>query len=246
MTPPTGTDAGASDAAGTPAPAARPPRTPPGPLRTLATSLLVWAVDATLVVLALGGLAPLFANGPALALLGTWLIAYPGLALLRPVRGSDIVAARPDPALMLVLFAIPFVTPPLSALGQRFGVWPLPGGAALRWTGAIVAAAGFALRVAAMRQLGARFSPLVAIQREHALETRGLYAAIRHPGYLGAWLCNLGIVLAFGSAATLPLALAMGVALWIRTGHEEALLGERFGNAWHEYRKRSGRFLPGL
>ena len=50
----------------------------------------------------------------------------------------------------------------------------------------LVSAAGLALRVSAMQQLGARFSPLVALQQQHTLETTGWYAHVRHPGYLGA------------------------------------------------------------
>jgi protein-S-isoprenylcysteine O-methyltransferase Ste14 len=107
-------------------------------------------------------------------------------------------------------------------------------------------AAGLTLRIAAMAQLGPRFSPLVAVQAEHALETRGLYARIRHPGYLGAWLAALGAVLTFGSALGLvPLAL-FSLLIGGRVRKEEALLATRFGEAWRDYRAHSGAFLPRL
>jgi protein-S-isoprenylcysteine O-methyltransferase Ste14 len=69
---------------------------------------------------------------------------------------------------------------------------------------------------------------------------------VRHPGYLGAWICELGIVLAFGSAATLPLAPAMAWALAARVRREEALLESRFGERFRDYRRRTGGFLPHL
>ena len=169
------------------------------------------------------------------------------LALLRPVRGHDAVAVeRESPLVLLLLFLIPLATPPAAALSERLALWALPGGRALRWAGVALSGAGLALRIAAMAQLGSRFSPRVAMQREHTLETRGLYARVRHPGYAGAWLAALGGALAFGSAVTLPLVLAMGALLWRRAAREESMLERHFGDAYRSYRDRTGRFVPRL
>ena len=214
--------------------------------RTLLGSLAVLALDFGLLTLGVGGLDALMHHPRALALFGTWLIATPVLALLRPVRSHDPVAIRPDRGVMLALFLIPLLAPLLSALCERRGLWLLPGGDALRWAGVVLSAAGLAFRIAAMRQLGSRFSPLPAVQRDHALETRGLYGLVRHPGYLGAWVCNLGIVLAFGSAATLPLTILLGLAMGQRVATEEGLLEERFGAEFRDYRARVGGFVPRL
>ena len=199
-----------------------------------------------MLAVGVGGFPRLLAHPRALALLATWLIAYPTLALLRPVRNHDPVTQRFDRPAVLTLFLIPTFTPLLSALGERMGWWLLPGGGWPRWGGVALAAAGLALRIEAMRELGSRFSPIAAIQRDHALETAGLYRRIRHPGYLGAWLCNLGIVLAFGSGITVPLLVAMGLAIASRVRKEEELLEERFGDAFRGYRARVGGFLPRL
>jgi len=216
----------------------------PHPARALLISLTVLVFDFALLALGVGGLAPLLHHPRALALFATWLIATPALALLRPVRSQDPVATQPDRGVMLVLFLIPLVTPMLSALAERSGAWLLPGGAALRWSGVALSAAGLALRILAMRQLGSRFSPLAAVQREHALETGGIYGTVRHPGYLGAWICSLGVVLAFGSALTLPLLALMGLALGRRVALEEGLLERRFGGEFQAYRARVGGFVP--
>jgi len=212
--------------------------------RTLLLSLAVLALDFGLLALGVGGLGPLAHHARALALFASWVVATPTLALLRPVRSHEPVSAQSDPLVMLALFAIPLLTPMLSALGERLGLWLLPGGAPLRWGGVGLSVAGLALRIAAMRQLGSRFSPVAAVQRDHALETGGLYGVLRHPGYLGACACELGIVLAFGSALTLPLALVMGLALGRRIAFEERLLEERFGGEFLAYRARVGGFLP--
>jgi protein-S-isoprenylcysteine O-methyltransferase Ste14 len=224
-----------------PAPAAS------GAVRSLAGAALVILLDATLLAIALRGVAPLLHHRRALALLAIWGAGGIVLALLRPVRTHDPEEVRREPgATLVLLFLIPLVTPMLSALGERLGWWPLPGGAPLRWTGVALVALGFLIRIAAMARLGSRFSPLIVVQKRHALETGGLYARIRHPGYLGSWLVTAGTVLAFGSAVTVPLAIVMLGLLIARTRVEEELLARHFGDEYRRYRGRTGRLFPRL
>ena len=222
-------------------------RRPPHPLVSAMLALGVTALDAALLAFALGGLPSLLAHARALALLAAWAVGGVTLALRRPVRGHDAVTVERDPPLvMIALFFIPLLTPPLAALGERMAWVPLAGGPALRRSGVALSGAGLALRIAAMAQLGPRFSPLVAMQRQHTLETRGLYRRIRHPGYLGAWLASLGAALAFGSAYALVPVAAMGLLLWQRAGREESMLARHFGDEYRRYRAHTGRFLPRL
>jgi len=220
---------------------------PPNPIVSTVVALLVTALDAALLALALAGIGPLLAHPRALTLLVIWAIGAVTLALLRPARGpAAATIERESPLILVALFLIPLVTPPLAAFSERLGLWQLPGGDLLRWFGVALAGAGLAVRIVAMAQLGARFSPLVALQHGHVLETRGLYARIRHPGYLGACLAALGGALAFGGGLALPLVVAMGLLLWARAGREEAMLERRFGEDYRRYCAQSGRFLPRL
>jgi len=210
-------------------------------------ALAVTAVDAALLALALGGPNALFHHARACALIAVWGVGAIVLGLLRPVRAQDVVErAGAQVPLLMALLLVPLLTPALSALGERFGWAPLPGGAPLRWAGVALVAAGLALRMLAMVQLGSRFSPQVALQREHTLETRGLYARIRHPGYLGAALATLGAALAFGSAVGLMGVALMGAALHLRMEQEEEMLARRFGEDYARYRAGTGRLLPRL
>jgi len=219
----------------------------PHPLRVLAGALAVTALDAALVAGALGGVRPLLAHPRALALLAVWAVGSLTLGALRPVRAQDLAEVRRERApIMWLLFALPLAAPPLAAWGERAGIWWLASPAALPWAAIALAAAGTALRIAAMARLGPRFSPQVALQRVHALETRGVYARVRHPGYLGAWLAALGGALAFRSALGLPAVALMALLLEVRARREEALLEQRFGAAFRAYRGRAGRFLPRL
>jgi len=225
----------------------------PAPARALLSTLVALAVDALLFGAALGGTRPLLAHPRALALLGVWAVGNFVLAWKRPVGRQDAVDVRPDARfVLLALVLLPLLAPPLAALGERLGIaappwsgWPLLA-AGIAWGGIALAAVGLAIRIAAMTRLGARFSPRIAIQREHALETTGLYAKIRHPGYLGSLLATAGGVLAFDSMLGWPLFLLMAVAQITRARREEALLEARFGDAYRAYMKCAGGFLPKL
>lgn len=221
-----------------------PPRPRPHPLRSIASALLVLALDAVLLALGLGDAALLVRDPRALALLVVWGVTGIWLALLRPVRGQDIEAARPDPLAMVALLVLPLAAAPLGAFGARHALQTLPYANTVSWCGVALSAAGLALRIAAMARLGRRFSPLVALQRDHALETGGPYAVVRHPGYLGSLLACLGASVAFGSALALPAPALMLFAQLGRVRREEALLAARFGDEWARYAARTGSLLP--
>ncbi|MEQ1832084.1 MAG: isoprenylcysteine carboxylmethyltransferase family protein [Candidatus Eisenbacteria bacterium] len=218
---------------------------PPLVLR-LARAAVALAVDLLLLAWGMGGFAAVFAAPRALALLAIWGAAGVTLTLTRPTRGQDTTRTEKDPFAMLLLAIIPLGTPALSAWGARTGTWLLPAPEALGWLGVALSALGLYMRVAAMLQLGTRFSPLLAVQREHALETTGWYAVVRHPGYLGALLANLGASIAFGSALALPAALVMVVVQADRVRREERLLAGHFGEVWQAYARRTGALLPRL
>lgn len=220
------------------------PRTHPA--RSVALALIVLAFDAALLALGLGDAALLVRDPRALALLAVWGAAGIALALLRPVRGQDARRAELDPLVMLVLFVLPMAAAPLAAYGARRAIATLPWANTVSWWGVGLVAAGLALRVTAMARLGRRFAPVVALQKEHALETSGPYALVRHPGYLGALLACLGASVAFGSALALPLPLLMLAAQLARIRREEAVLAEAFGEGWTSYAARTGALLPRL
>lgn len=213
--------------------------------RRLVAPLVVLAFEAALLALGLGSFAAL-ADPRAIALLLLWAAGGHALQWLQPMRGHDATTTERDPGAMFVLLLAPLLTPMVGAFGARMGWAMLPQPQLVSWLGVALAAVGLAIRIAAMAQLGPRFSPLVAVQREHVLETRGLYANIRHPGYLGGLLAALGSALAFGSALALPLVLAMRLAQGARIRREEALMARHFGDDWSAYVRRTGALLPRL
>jgi len=203
-------------------------------------------LDALLLALALGGTRALLAHPRALALLAVWFVGALVLGTLRPVRAKAGTVRNADPWLLVALLVLPLAASPLAAWGERIGVGLLPGGALRGWAGVVLVALGLALRIAAMSRLGSRFDPTVAILPGHALETGGLYASMRHPGYTGAWLAALGGALTFDGGFGLIAVALMGVALGARVRSEERVLAEHFGEAWRVYRGRTGAFWPRL
>ena len=126
------------------------------------------------------------------------------------------------------------------------GIATLPRGAPLEWAGLGVTALGTVFRAGPMIELGRRFSLRVAIQEEHALQTTGFYAHIRHPSYAGMLLMVLGLALVFRSAIGLGLALATPGITVPRMNREEAFPAEQFGDAYRGYMRRTRRLVPGV
>lgn len=214
--------------------------------RSVLGALIVLALDAALLALGFGDASMLVRDPRAIALLVVWGTAGVTLALLRPARGQDVTSARPDALVMLLLFVLPLVAAPLGAFGARRALYVPHHANTISWLGIALVVGGLWLRVAAMARLGRRFAPIVAVQSDHALETGGSYAFVRHPGYLGALAACLGGSLAFGSLLALPVPALMLVAQLVRVRREEALLAARFGAQWEAYAARTGALLPRL
>jgi protein-S-isoprenylcysteine O-methyltransferase Ste14 len=125
-------------------------------------------------------------------------------------------------------------------------IFVLPGGDALRWIGLAFLAAGAALRIGPMIQLGRRFVSVVAVRADHALTETGFYAQVRHPSYLGILLLDVGFALVFRSVIAV---LVLPVVFWMfkrRMDVEEAFLVDRFGDEYGRYMAKTRRLLPGV
>jgi protein-S-isoprenylcysteine O-methyltransferase Ste14 len=119
--------------------------------------------------------------------------------------------------------------------------WPL-------WiAGWAIGVLGFVIRIIAKRQLGRFLTVRVQLQEDHEVVDRGLYAAIRHPLYLGFIFEWMAPPLILGSPAGF-----LFTTMWIVIGvlhripREESLLVDGLGEKYRAYMGRTKRLIPGL
>jgi protein-S-isoprenylcysteine O-methyltransferase Ste14 len=200
---------------------------------------------AGLAVAGWGGCRPFFSHS-ALTVLVVILFA---LSILSFFTGGNLDAGvredRGNRWVLPVFGVIGFVNAFLPAYTDRKELWTIDGDT-IRWLGVALFAAGGALRIWPVFVLGNRFSGLVAIQREHALVTDGIYRVIRHPSYVGLLINSLGWSLAFRSGVGVILTLFLILPLLARINAEEKLLHSHFGAHYNAYRSRTWRLIPGI
>lgn len=121
----------------------------------------------------------------------------------------------------------------------------IPMGAWLRSAGAAVGVLALLLFIWVHRSLGHNFSMTLRISDEHTLVTAGPYGAVRHPMYTAFGMLHVSVFFLTANwfiGLTWTAGLVAIIALRIR--REEAMMMERFGEAYASYVMRTGRFLP--
>jgi len=116
----------------------------------------------------------------------------------------------------------------------------------LRWGGAVCSALSVALLIWTLPALGRNLTDTVVTRREHTLVTRGPYRWIRHPFYVSMALLTIGSALVAANWFIFLSGVVVFSLLAIRSRVEEEQLAARFGDAYRDYRKHTGRFLPKL
>jgi protein-S-isoprenylcysteine O-methyltransferase Ste14 len=103
---------------------------------------------------------------------------------------------------------------------------------------------GIALRIAAIRALGAIYSHHVVRLERHPLVTTGPYRLVRHPAYAGMLAANLGFILFFRSVPSAVAWLLLLAALIWRIRTEERVLWSVPG--YPEFATGRPRLLAGV
>ena len=116
----------------------------------------------------------------------------------------------------------------------------------LRWSGAGFYGLAVALLIWTLPTLGPNLTDTVVTREHHTLVTRGPYRWIRHPFYVAMALIIVAGALIMANWFVLASGTVVFVLLAIRSRVEEEQLAARFGDAYREYKKRTGRFLPKL
>jgi protein-S-isoprenylcysteine O-methyltransferase Ste14 len=114
----------------------------------------------------------------------------------------------------------------------------------LRWIGVALGGVTVVLGYLAHRTLGASFTPTLMTKQEHRLVTVGIYRLVRHPVY-GSFFTNLASSFLVTSNWLIGLlGLVYSLLIFERTGHEERMMLDEFGDEYREYVQRTGRYFP--
>ncbi|MEB3238294.1 MAG: methyltransferase [Candidatus Sericytochromatia bacterium] len=182
--------------------------------------LVVWGLVLVLAVRA-------WTAAPGLA--PTLLVLFQGL-VLRQLLGRAPAVSRGGVRATLFAFlgtATPLLFRPAPV------PWPEPWAPAVAVLAGLVQVSGLLLMLAAVVALGRSFGVRPALRR---LVTIGPYARMRHPLYVGEWLCAAGLCLAHPSAWNLLVLLCTGCLLALRAWLEERVLAA--DSAWSGYARR--------
>jgi len=113
---------------------------------------------------------------------------------------------------------------------------------------AIMVAAGVGLRIWGLMHLRHYFSELIVIREDHRLITTGPYRVLRHPLHVGLLIQIVGFAFVAGYWWAWAFAALTVVVIIPRELTEERTLGERFGDDYDAFRRRTFGFtdlLPG-
>ncbi len=166
----------------------------------------------------------------------------------RERREGKMVATKVrgvEAALMTVSFFTLYLLPLVYIFSSLldFADYSLPAALGLLGIPLVVLAAWIIWRAHA--DLGRNWSPSLEVVQEQKLVTQGIYHNLRHPIYtamflftlaqallLQNWLAGLG-----GLISYIPIYLT-------RVPREEQMMLDHFGEAYREYMRKTGRFLP--
>ncbi len=111
--------------------------------------------------------------------------------------------------------------------------------------GMIMYLSGLIIRWKSIIQLRNRFTVDVVVNRDHKLETGGMYKYLRHPSYSGLLLILAGLGLAMNSVASfLILIVPVFLGLNYRISVEEALLKKEFGEDYFRFCSTRKKIIP--
>lgn len=175
-----------------------------------------WAMAWVYIVLTVGG-----------AILSRILVArvHPDLLAERSASmDANDVPAWDRKLVPLISTIIPLLLMLTAGLDKRFG-WTQPLPAWAPAGGTLIVVAAIALAILAM-VTNRYFSAFVRLQGERGQQvvSSGPYAFVRHPGYTGGLLTNIGIPLMLGSLWTFLPSLLGIVLLVLRTELEDRFL----------------------
>lgn len=173
-------------------------------------------------------------------------LAIRGVFARRMRRAKAVSRADLRDRLLILLvglgqIVLPCIVATQPVLGLAARAQPL----ACTVLGVAVMLAGLWLFWRSHAELGDSWSVTLELNAQHRLVTDGLYRFVRHPMYASFLVLGLGQALLVANwIAGLSGLAATALLMVVRLPREEAMMIERFGNQYREYRRRVGAVLP--
>ena len=112
------------------------------------------------------------------------------------------------------------------------------------WAGLGLTALGVGTSIWARLSLGANWSGVVTLKKEHELVRKGLYRWIRHPIYTGILVGFIGTAMIKGHLRGWLGFAIVWLSFYIKARREETFLRQEFGEGFEEHTRNTGMFLP--
>ncbi|MDF5725712.1 MAG: isoprenylcysteine carboxylmethyltransferase family protein [Rhizonema sp. PD37] len=124
----------------------------------------------------------------------------------------------------------------------QIGYWS---SAYMSWLGLFIMLSGLILRYWAAKTLNEFYTRTLQIVEGHRIVNQAPYNILRHPGYLGVFLMEIGACLAIANWAVLLIIMVIGVLSSIyRIQAEEEMLNTTFGEQYKVYSQKTWRLIP--
>jgi protein-S-isoprenylcysteine O-methyltransferase Ste14 len=107
-------------------------------------------------------------------------------------------------------------------------------------------ALGVGTSIWARLSLGANWSGVVTLKKEHELVRKGLYRWIRHPIYTGILVGFIGTAMIRGHLGGWLGFAIVWLTFYFKARREERFLRQEFGEGFEEHARQTGMFLPRL
>jgi protein-S-isoprenylcysteine O-methyltransferase Ste14 len=144
-----------------------------------------------------------------------------------------------------------WIVVPWATLAGSRTVPPLPGFAvslpaygALRWVAALVGIVALGATVKCWARMGSNWRMDVGLGQKSELIVDGLFARIRHPIYAFSILLMVCTATIVPTAPMLLIAAVHIGLMYVKARNEERHLLGMHGDAYAQYLRRTGRFLP--
>jgi protein-S-isoprenylcysteine O-methyltransferase Ste14 len=112
------------------------------------------------------------------------------------------------------------------------------------WAGLTLTALGVGTSIRARLSLGANWSGVVTLKKEHELIRKGLYRWIRHPIYTGILIGVIGTAMINGHVRGWLGFVIVWLTFYFKARREERFLRQEFGEGFEEHARNTGMFLP--